>query len=344
MPRMGRPRTKRKDLPDGLHFSADRGYYYRGTKITDGKRVYKTLGRISRDDAIREWVKIHHETPDDAIDGTVGALIDRYVREALPKKRESTREQYRKQTVKLRELFGDRLYCASESQASSGHYFRRMDVQRYLSDAASPVMANRHIALLSSIFRHACNTGMTEYNPCLGVEKNPEKARTRYLERHELISLQRAAKESPIIRLIMLFGHITGMREGDILALRWQQVKDGYIWVEQSKTGKRQRIKLTWGVRCVLNAAKNLRGSLTSMHIFHTREGQPYTGDGFRAMWARVVKKSGVTDVHFHDLRARAVSDAIDSGRDGGKLAGHSSDEITRRVYDRAPSKVRPNR
>lgn len=344
MLRMGRPRQTRKDLPPGLRWSDVKGYFYYGTKVADGKRPYKHIGKVTRDEAIKAWVKIHGAVPDESPDGTVGSLIDRYAREVLPKKQESTRKQYEKQTVKLRELFGNRLYCTSEAQASTGKYFRRMDVQRYLSEATSPVMANRHIALLSSIYRHACNTGMTEYNPCLGVEKNTEKARTRYLERRELVALQHAAKESPIIRLIMLFGHITGMREGDILNLRWQQVKNGYIWIEQSKTGKRQRIKVTWGVRSVLNAAKNLRGSLSSMHIFHTREGQPYTGDGFRAMWARVVKRSGVQDVHFHDLRARAVSDAIDSGRDGGKLAGHSSDEITRRVYDRAPSKVVPNR
>ena len=65
------------------------------------------------------------------------------------------------------------------------------------------------------------------------------------------------------------------------------------------------------------------------MYLFCTRTGQRYTDDGFNSIWQRYKKKSGVEDVHFHDIRAKALTDAEEQGRDAQKMAGHESKEMT---------------
>jgi hypothetical protein len=82
---MGRPRKTRTDLPDGLHYRADRGtYFYRQTRGPE--RTYIELGRVTREQAIREWVKITSKPERPADDGTVGEIINRYVAEEVPRR------------------------------------------------------------------------------------------------------------------------------------------------------------------------------------------------------------------------------------------------------------------
>ena len=56
-----------------------------------------------------------------------------------------------------------------------------------------------------------------------------------------------------------------------------------------------------------------------------------YTVSGFDSIWRRLVQRSGLKDVPFHDIRAKALTDAK---RDGGldyaqALAGHESRNTT---------------
>lgn len=55
-------------------------------------------------------------------------------------------------------------------------------------------------------------------------------------------------------------------------------------------------------------------------------------------------KKTGVAErFHFHDLRSKCASDSADVITASERL-GHSSIDLTRRVYRRKPSKVHPLR
>ena len=46
-------------------------------------------------------------------------------------------------------------------------------------------------------------------------------------------------------------------------------------------------------------------------------------------MFRRAVAKAGVTDFHFHDIRAKALTDAKRQGMNAQTLAGHESEEMT---------------
>ena len=81
---MGRPRSRRKDLPTGLHFEPKwETYFYRAGR--GEKRTFVSFGKVSREKAIREYVKLTL-TVAPSQDGTVGELVDRYISEELPRR------------------------------------------------------------------------------------------------------------------------------------------------------------------------------------------------------------------------------------------------------------------
>ncbi|WP_342411003.1 tyrosine-type recombinase/integrase [Rhodomicrobium vannielii] len=42
--------------------------------------------------------------------------------------------------------------------------------------------------------------------------------------------------------------------------------------------------------------------------ILVNSDGRPWTEDGFRSSWRKAVKKAGIIDLTFHDLRGTAVT------------------------------------
>lgn len=358
MLRMGRPRTRDKDMPPGLREVAGR-WYWRPTDAA-GRDVCEQLAPgkksiaagTSKKEARAWWVRTilprleAQEAP--SADDTVASIIDAYLRSpqyfGLADK---TRVDYARSLAMLREKYGSARFATSEADAARGDRFRRMHVASHLDSATAKVAANRQIACLSSAFALAIRQGRTEYNPCRGVERNSERPRDRLIDHHDYAKLKHAAP--PVIRIAMLLARLTAIRESDLLALTWHQIRDGEIHIQPSKTQNtsrmKQRIRITPAVRAVLEAARTLRGNLRSTTVIHTGHGQPYTQSGFQSMWQRTVKASGVHDVHFHDLKARAVTDAERKRPGSGtNLAAHTDSKITRKIYQRAPVKAEPAR
>lgn len=358
MIKMGRPRTKHKDMPPGMQEVAGR-WYWRPTDAAS-RAVCEQIapGKTSipagkdKQTARQWWAKTilprldAQEAPDP--DGTIASLVTAYLKSPqYLKLAEKTRAEYDRALKGLNSKWGGIRFARSEDEASRGDYFRRMHVAGHLDAAEAKVAANRQVAALSSAFAVAIRTGRTEYNPCRGVERNSERPRRRLVTHSEYARLKHAAP--PVIRIAMLLARLTGMREGDLLALTWRQVSGGELHVTPRKTaestGMSQRIVITPSLNAVLEAAKRLRGNVRSITVLHTGSGQAYTQSGFQTMWQRTVKASGVEDVHFHDLRALAVTDKERKDRGSGSdLAGHADPRTTRKIYRRGAVKVSPVR
>jgi len=84
-------------------------------------------------------------------------------------------------------------------------------------------------------------------------------------------------------------------------------------------------------LRAVLNRSKKLRRRASSMYLFATRNGTPHTTGGFNSAWRRLKVKVGLSDIHFHDIRAKALTDA--KRKDGSDyaqaLGNHASVDTT---------------
>lgn len=349
MPRMGRPRTKRKDLPDWLYWNPRRGFYF--YRVRDGKTQYEGMGKIAREEAVKRWVKItgHSEIP--ASDGTVAELIDYYISEVLPEKlaggdlKKVTADEYRRQAPLLRKEFGDKRYARTPAQSMNPEVLRQFDVTKFVKSfrgRKGAVAANRLIGLLSAVFSAAQGLYCT-YNPCLGVERNKEEPRKRPVSQAERDDM--AEKAAPAYRLMMRLTEATGMRLTDVRELLIAKCGEREIDLRQSKTGRGQLWEITPAVRAILDEAKTLPGRSRSLFVFPSpKTGKAYSEGGVHYMRRAAMKAAGVTNLHHRDVRKQAVNEAKDLGVNATEFAGHSDPRTTEKHYVNGPRKVKPIR
>ena len=309
---MGRKRSGNFNLPPHLH-KKGRIFYY--VTSTGGKRKWIKLS-ADYSEALAKWAELEGAT---LAGETVAQAIDRYMVEVLPLKADKTRIEYSRQALKFRAMWGSRRI----------DQIRPVHIAQYLDQHPHKVSANREVSLLSSIYSYAMRWGWVDHNPCIGIRRHSEKPRERYLEDFELGMLKEAASNQ--FRCIIDLAYLTAMRKGDLLRLKLSDIREDGLYVQQGKTGKRQIFELTSDLQSLLSRIRKLRRRVSYLWLFATRDGQPYTSSGFDSIWRRVVKRSGVKDVHFHDIRAKSITDAK---RIGGldyaqALAGHESRSTT---------------
>lgn len=293
LPTMGRKRSTDHHLPPRMH-QKHGCYYY----VTPTPRRWI---RLSRDlaEAKALWAKLEAGTPlpiGQRI--TVGYLISRYRREVLPEKAKKTQREHAAQLTRLERVFG----------ALAPEDLLPMHVGQYLDKRGqkAPVAANREIALLSHVYTKAMRWGFARQNPCRGIERNKEKPRDRYITDAEYAAVL-ASAPAPIA-LAMELAYYTGQRLGDVLKMRWSDLRGNVLPVIQDKTGAKLDIEIMPELAAVLDAARQ-SGKLRGLTIVHNRHGQPYTVDGFESQFAKARSKARVTDFHFHDIRAKHATD-----------------------------------
>jgi len=267
-------------------------------------------------------------------------LLDRYF--ASPEFRErkpATQTDYLQSAVMLRKVAGQMV-----PEELTAHFLRQYMDRR---GAQSKTRANRERSLLGTVWGWAYERGMVaERNPAPDVRPFRERKRDRYVTDEEYLAVYRAAPAS--VRTAMEIAYLCAARQADVLSLRWGRagqtepdpgqtavVLEQGIYIRQSKAGKAQ-IKL-WTSRLskAIHRAKANQGPVASIYVVHTRTGQRYTRSGFETMFTRAKGKASAS-FHFHDLKAKGVSDY-----EGDKqtFSGHLRREQMER-YNRKPDVV----
>ena len=219
----------------------------------------------------------------------------------------------------------------------------REDVVKWFASLrATPVAADRSMPVLSVIMREAERMGFrTEgSNPCLGIRRYRRKGRERFLSDAEIRSLGECLRTredgQPLavaaIRLLLL----TGCRRSEILTLRWSDLREGALFLRDSKTGPRT-VWLSRAAQAVLDGIGR-----TSPWVFPAARGNgPRCGRWLLATWHGIRAEAGFTDVRLHDLRHSYASVALKGGESVlaiGRLLGHRSAETTLKYTHHADS------
>jgi integrase len=161
------------------------------------------------------------------------------------------------------------------------------------------VKANREIAVLSTVCAWAMRRQWLRWNPCHGVRRNRERPRRYYITDQELeLALERAPAA---VRDIMEAAYLTGLRQGDLRALRRFQLDDTGIHVQESK--RERRIVIQWSPPLRLVVQRALARS-AGPFVFTNSRGEAWTLSGLQTAITRL----GLPWT-FHDLRAKAESD-----------------------------------
>ena len=320
--------TKKNSLPPRVYLKHD-AYYY----VTLPERKWIRLG-TSESDMYTALAKIK------AIDAGAGTMVeyfDRYEKEVIPTKAPRTQLDNLAEIKNLKQAFGKML----PENIKPKHVYAYLDAR----GVTSKTRANREKSLLSSVFSTMVRWGIVESNPCKVVKSFTEKPRDRYVEDWEYQAVISLA--SPVLRAAMEIAAITGMRQGDILKLRHADLTDTGIPLTQGKTGKKQIFEWTPALKEALKSARDQkRVADSAVYIIANERGQAYTSNGFKSNWQRLMNKAIETGAiknrfTFHDLRAKAGSDAVGNAQE---LLGHASAATTKKVYERKPAKVRPIR
>ncbi len=261
---------------------------------------------------------------------TIADLCDRFTCEHLPKKRPSTQEEYRsiiEKIVKPR-LGKVKVAMVRHSDIDALH--------RELSKTA-PVRANKAAAILSKMFALAVKWGFRTDNPVVGLERNAEQARTRYLDKVELVALGAALDAHPsqtianAIRLLLL----TGARRGEVLAATWGQFDlTAGVWTkprENTKAKREHRIPLSAPALRLLTAMRETAGPSPYLFPSHGVAGHVVE---IKSAWARITKTAKLENARIHDLRHTYASFLASAGFSlptVGALLGHTQAQTTQR-------------
>ena len=198
-------------------------------------------------------------------------------------------------------------------------------------------------------------------NPCEAVKRpTVERTEAKYLSATDVSALLKAAEPSRYHALLELIAR-TGMRRGEALALKWDDVDtetgtlrvrgtlsrvDGTLVVSEPKTAKSRRTlplspaviaRLKWQ-RAV--QAREREQAANVWHetgfVFTTETGRPVDGrDLFRTLQA-AAKKAKLSGIGIHTLRHSAATAMLENGvnlKAVSDLLGHSSIAITGDVY-----------
>ena len=276
------------------------------------------------------------------LENTIAELADRYLTEhALPHNKPSTVAEA-KRIVEKR--IKPELGMLKISELS------RSDIKRWhQSMSDTPVEANRALAYCSKMLSLAA----TEWefrsdNPCIGIKRFPEKVRERFYSDEEmrkfgnvLSECEKAKSELPGVILLVRLLAATGMRLGEGLTVRWEDVDlpGRAIRLRDAKAGART-VHLGAEAVVLLDSVKKEKGFI----VTGTDPGKPLTAGAMESAWRRIRAKAGIPDGRMHDLRHTFGTYAALGGANAfavRDLLGHKTLAMTGRYVERAADMVR---
>ena len=184
------------------------------------------------------------------------------------------------------------------------------------SEGVSNATINRELACLKRMYNLAIRWKEVRHNPVTSIDMLKEPpGRTRFLYEDEANRLIQAA--NPYFRPVIITALNTGMRLGEILSLSWQSVHlesvvSPYIEVSVSKNNRKRHIPLTGTMTALFRGLKAQRRH--SRYVFVSSNGEPYKC--IKKVWHTALRRAGIEDFRFHDLRHTFASHFIMRGGD----------------------------
>jgi integrase len=217
------------------------------------------------------------------------------------------------------------------------------------------------LGILHSVFEYARREGWVAANPCSLADKprasdgDPD---IRFLEQEEIEALLRAVPEDDLGRVerrMYLTAAMTGMRQGELLALRWRDID----WPARRVRIRRSFVRGEFGAPKSKRSSRSvpladrLAGELDQLHqesayrtdddlVFaHPHTGKPIDRSRLLKRFKAALKAADVRPVRFHDLRhtfgTRMAAQGVPM-RTLQEMMGHRDFKTTLIYADYAPS------
>jgi integrase len=300
-----------------------RGQRYRGCIGPVSKTIAKEIMAKKKAEAVKGRYELPSKKPSPKLDEFAKEYFAYYQSNRRPQSLQRHKTAYRA----LYPTFGhQRLADISP-----------LDIERYKRQrqgtGVSGVTINRELALLKNVFSKAIEWEKVIDNPVKKVRLfREDNARTRFLTDEEETTL--LAWCGPQLKPLVITAMHTGFRASELLSLTWQDVdfKRGVVTVRAGyvKNGESRSVPMNQVLTAIVKAVK--LGGNEGEQVFCNRQGKPYRS--FRTAFERAVRKAGVQDFTFHDLRHTFASRLVMAGVDlptVKELMGHKNITMTLR-------------
>ncbi|BES86360.1 integrase [Pectobacterium araliae] len=259
--------------------------------------------------------------------------LDKYFSTVSRHKRGELQEFYRINVIKRSRLANRNMDEISSIDIAE---YRDNRLSEFNSRTQKPISANTvrlELALLSALYNLAkVEWGTCSINPVENVRKpTVSSGRTRRLTTQEERQLTRYFKDkNPELLAIFQIALETGMRQGEILSLRWEytDLRLGVAHLPLTKNGTSRDVPLSSKARQIL-CGLGERPHHENGYIFS------YTSSGFKSAWRVALKALAIDDLHFHDLRHEAISRFFELGTlnvmEVAAISGHKSMNMLKR-------------
>jgi integrase len=178
--------------------------------------------------------------------------------------------------------------------------------------------------LLSQLFAYGIKKGWCTENPCKAVEPPlvPRSKEIRFLNQVELGALLRAVDPEKGLfgstdRALYLTAAMSGLRQGELLALRWRdvdweasriRVRRNYVrghWVTPKSTAGSRAVPLIDMVAGELDRhfKRSAYQDDDDLVFGHPEKGTALCHSALTARFKKALKAAGVRPIRFHDLR-----------------------------------------
>lgn len=350
MPSMGRKPTVNINLPPRMRARQQKSgrvfYYY----DAGGKPRREIPLGSDYTLAVRKWAELHQDEAPVTAAATLKTVWDTYMQRVLPTKSAGTQRDYLKSSKHVLDFFNDPPAPLDEIQP--------VHIRQYLDwrGKDAKTRANRERALISTLWNHAREWGYTDRaNPCSGIAGFDEPGRKVYVEDAVFEAVYKAADQPT--RDSLDLAYLTAQRPADVAKLYETDIEDGRLCIQQGKTGKRLKIRITGQLATTIERVRARKQAyrVHSLALIVDEHGKPLSQ---RAIWERFQKaKTKAAEEHpklaekieefqLRDLRAKGGTDKAVREKDvraAQKILGHSHVAMTERyVREIAGDEVDP--
>lgn len=207
--------------------------------------------------------------------------------------------------------------------------------------------------VLVDVFKEAQHAGYVPpgYNPAMATKQPRHKVTRQRLSLEEWKSIYEAAETmQPYLQCGMLLALVTGQRLGDICRMKFSDIWDDMLHIEQEKTGSRLAIPLD--LKCdalgltLRDVVSKCRDAVISKYLVHFRHstsqatrGDSVSSSSLTTSFKKARNKCGIewekgTAPTFHEQRSLSERLYEAQGVDTQKLLGHKSPQQTAKYHD----------